>query len=120
MVSTRRKLRLLLKPLLLYTGLFSLLTVGGVYFTTHSGVYMLVLAGGGILLAALGGGAVGQTSVSHAERGSENWGEVADSNSGLWSPMKTDTSLRLTLLFYGFGVFLWSLVVLGTLRDTLV
>ncbi len=34
--------------------------------------------------------------------------------------METDTSLRLTLLFYGLGVFLWSLVVLGTLRDTLV
>lgn len=120
MVSTRRKLRPLWKPLLLYTGLLSLLTVGGVYFTTHSGLYMLVSAGGGLLLAALGGGAVGQTSVSQAERSGGDGFEVADSNSGLWSPMKTDTSLRLTLLFYGFGVFLWSLIVLGTLRDTLV
>jgi hypothetical protein len=29
------------------------------------------------------------------------------------------TSLRLVLLCYGTGVFLWSLAVLVTLRDTL-
>lgn len=119
MVPSPRKLKPLLKPLLLYTGLLGLLTVGGVYLTTHSGLYMTVLAGGGVLLVALGGGAGGHPSVSSAERGIESLGDEADSNM-IWSPMKTDTSPRLALAFYGFGVLLWSLVVLSTLRDTLV
>jgi hypothetical protein len=109
------------KPLVLYTGLLGLLTVGATYLATHSGLYMLVLAGGGLLLAVLGGGHAGRMSAGGAEHAGEKGGaHMTVENAGLWSPTNTDTSLRLTLLFYGSGVFLWSLVVLFTLRDTLV
>ncbi|RDZ47260.1 hypothetical protein C5B91_06255 [Haloferax sp. Atlit-10N] len=111
----------LLKPVLLYTGLLGLLTVGGVYFATHSGLYMLGLTGAGVLLVVLGGGAAGQMGPSNVEHAGEKGGtNRVVSNAGLWSPVETDTSLRLTLLFYGAGLFLWSLVVFGVLRDTLV
>ncbi|POG54977.1 hypothetical protein [Haloferax marisrubri] len=111
----------LLKPLFLYTGLLGLLTVGSVYFATHSGLYMLGLTGVGVLLVVLGGGAVGQMGPSNVEHAGEKGGtNRVVSNAGLWSTVETDTSLRLTHLFYGAGVSLWSLVVFGVLRDTLV
>ncbi|CQR49929.1 MULTISPECIES: hypothetical protein [Haloferax] len=109
------------RPTLLYTGLLGLLTVGAVYLATHSGMYMLALLGAGVLLVVLGGGAVGQMGPSNVEHAGEKGGtNRVVSNAGLWSPVETDTSLRLALLFYGAGVFLWSLVVFGVLRDTLV
>ncbi|NLV02462.1 hypothetical protein [Haloferax volcanii] len=111
----------LLKPLALYTGLLGLLTVGGVYLATHSGLYLLALTGAGVLLVVLGGGAVSQMGPSNVEHAGEKGGtNRVVSNAGLWSPVETDTSLRLALLCYGAGVFLWSLVVFGVLRDTLV
>ncbi|WP_458189037.1 hypothetical protein [Haladaptatus sp. NG-WS-4] len=106
------------KPFLLYTCLLGLLTVGATYLATHAGVFMLVLAGGGLLLVVLGGGTTGPLSASGAEHADEAMMGVEDT--GLWPHTYTDTSLRLILLFYGFGVFLWSLIVLVTLRDTLV
>ena len=57
------------------------------------------------------------SGVEHAEEA--GLGMMVE-DTGLWPHTYTDTSLRLVLLFYGFGVFLWSLIVLGTLRDTLV
>ncbi|MFC7129405.1 hypothetical protein [Haloferax chudinovii] len=111
----------LLKPVVRYTGLLGLLTVGTVYFATHSGMYMLALAGAGVLLVVLGGGAVGRMGPSNVEHAGEKGGtNRVVSNAGLWSPVETNTSLRLALLCYGAGVFLWSLVVFGVLRDTLV
>ncbi len=106
------------RPILLYACLAGLLTVGAVYLATHSGLSMLVLAGAGLLLVVLGGGTAGPTSASGAERGDGAGMFVEDT--GLWPHTDTDTSLSFILLFYGFGVFLWSLTVLGTLRDTLV
>ncbi|WP_410767370.1 hypothetical protein [Haloferax sp. DFSO60] len=84
---------------------------------------MLFLAGGGLLLAVLGGGTAGQMGTAQAEHAGETSGggrEAAASHSGLKSSLNTDTSLRLAFLFYGSGVLLWSLIVLGTLGDTLV
>lgn len=109
------------KPLFVYTGLFGLLTVGTIYFATHSGLYLLISAGIGLLFVVLGGGVAGKTGVTQTEHAGEEGGtELMVDSPGLWSPLDTDTSLRLTLLLYGFGVLLWSLIVLGTLRDTLV
>lgn len=113
-------LNTLWKPFLLYTGLLGLLTVGTIYLTTHSGFFMLILAGGGLLLVVLGGGTTGPMSASGAEQAEEVDAGMMIEDTGLWPHTYTDTSLRLTLLLYGFGLFLWSLIVLFTLRDTLV
>ncbi|WP_313693193.1 hypothetical protein [Halorarum halobium] len=39
---------------------------------------------------------------------------------GGWLGTETETQYSLPLLFYGFGVFLWSFIVLVTLYDVLV
>lgn len=106
------------KPFLLYTGLLGLLTVGTVYLATHSLLFILILTAGGLLIVVLNGGTTGRTSLGGAENSDR--GETEFDASGLVPQMETDTPLRLTLLFFGLGVFLWSLVVLITLRDTLV
>lgn len=110
-------------PILLFTCLLGGLTVGPVYLATYSGVAMLGLAGAGAVLAALGGGAAGAadgSGVTHGSAAKTEGGEPTEVEaSGLLPYTDIGTSLRLNLLFYGLGVFLWSLVVLFTLRDTL-
>jgi hypothetical protein len=110
-------LRALWKPVLLYTGLLGLLTVGTVYLATHSLLYMLVLTAGGLLIVVLNGGTAGRTSLGGAENADR--GEEEFEAAGLVPQLHTDVPTRLVLLLYGLGVFLWSIVVLGTLRDTL-
>jgi hypothetical protein len=107
------------KPVLLYSGILGVSTVGAVYLTTRSGVYILGVTGVGVLLVALGGGAAGRTGTSHEGQMSVDWAESDSSLSGLGSALTPGISLRLTLLFYGLGIVLWSLVVLATLRGTL-
>ncbi|MFD1514652.1 hypothetical protein [Halomarina rubra] len=109
-------LKPLLKPFLLFTCLLALLTVGAVYVATHSGLYMLVLVGCGVTLVALGSGAAGQTN--SGIRAEET--EMMADGGGFWPDAITAGSLRLSLLFYGLGVVLWSVVVLAALGDTLV
>lgn len=111
-------LTVLWKPVLLYTGLLGLLTVGTIYLTTHSGLFVLVLAAGGLLLVVLNGGTTGRTSLGGVEHSDEGGAEFE--GAGLIPQTSTDVPLRLTLLFYGLGVFLWSVVVLFTLTGTLV
>lgn len=106
------------KPFLLYTGLLGLLTVGTVYLATHSLLFILVLTAGGLLIVVFNGGTAGRTSLGGAENSDEGGTEF--DAAGLLPQTNSGIPLRLTLLFYGLGVFLWSLVVLITLRDTLV
>ena len=110
-------LRALRKPVLLYTGLLGLLTVGTVYLATHSLAFVLVLTAVGLLLAVLNGGAAGKTSLGGSET-TDDGGAEFDA-AGLLPQTSTGVSLRLTLLLYGLGVFLWSLAVLVVLGDTL-
>ncbi|WP_053948879.1 hypothetical protein [Halolamina sediminis] len=110
-------LRSLWKPVLLYTGLLGLLTVGTVYFATHSLAFILVLAAVGLLVAVLNGGTAGTTSLGGAENSDD--GEAEFDEAGLLPHPSTAVPLRLTLLLYGLGVFLWSLAVLIVLGDTL-
>lgn len=113
--------RHLWKSLLLYTCILGLLTVGAVYLATHSGFYTPVLTGSGLLLVVLGGGTAGKMGSTQTENaGGKGGTELMVSSPGLQSPLNTDTPVRLTFLFYGLGVFLWSPVILGTFRDTLV
>jgi hypothetical protein len=111
------------KPLLLYTGLLGLLTVGPVYLATYSGFAIVVLAGAGVVLAALGGGAAGAadgSGVEHGPSGRSKGGEPEGPEAtGLMPYTDVDTPFRVNLFFYGLGVLVWSLVVLSTLRDTL-
>jgi len=106
------------KPVLLYTGLLGLLTVGTVYLTTYSGLFILGLAAVGLLLAVLNGGTTSPTSLGGVENSDE--GATEFETTGLVLQSNTDVPLRLTLLLYGVGVFLWSIVVLFTLTGTLV
>lgn len=105
---------------MLYTGLLALLTVGAVYFATHSGMYMLVLAGMGVLLVVLGGGTAGPTSAAGADHAEDVGAGLTVDGSDLWPHSYANGSVRVLLVLYGFGVFVWSLVVLLALRDTLV
>ncbi len=54
------------------------------------------------------------------EHSGEDWIESGDSSLVPLSPRGTGTARHLVLLFYGLGVVLWSVVVLGTMSDTLV
>ena len=106
------------RPLLLYTGLFGLLTVGTVYLTTQSGLFVLLTTAAGLLLVVLGGGTAAAVSGSGTEPVEADG--VGMEATRLLSNGDANSSLRLVLLCYGAGVFLWGLVVLLTLRDTLV
>jgi len=108
--------RALLRPVLLYTVGLGLLTVAVTYVATYSALSMLGLAGAGVLLAAVGGGAAGSGS---AYAGEHTDGDRSLEVVPLWGGEHSVTSLRLVLAFYGAGVCLWSLVVLFALRDTL-
>lgn len=112
-------LKPLLRPVVLYTCLLGLLTVGTVYLVTHSGLVILVVAGAGLLLAVLGGGTASSVVNSSGTEPADGDGLGMEAT-GLSSDTSTERSLRLVLLFYGVGVLLWSLVVLLTLRETLV
>jgi hypothetical protein len=111
-------LKTLWKPFVLYTGLLGLLTVGAVYYATYSGVYMLGLAGAGVLLVALAGGRASTMSTGSLDNAEDPHQPESDTT-GIAAYTSTDTSIRINLLFYGAGVLLWSLVVLGTLYETL-
>ncbi|GAB7012189.1 hypothetical protein [Halolamina salina] len=110
-------LRALWKPVLLYTGVLALLTVGTVYLATRSLALILVLTAVGLLVAVLNGGTAGRTSLGGGENSDEGGAEFDEA--GLLPQTSTEVSLRLTLLLYGTGVFLWSLAVLIALGDTL-
>lgn len=111
------RLRALWKPVVLYTGLFALLTVGTIYVATHSGLFVLALAAGGLLLVVLNGGTAGRTSLGGAENSGEGGTEF--DAAGLLPQTGAGAPTRLILLCYGLGVFLWSALVLGTLTETL-
>jgi hypothetical protein len=110
--------RKLWKPVVLYTCIFGLLTVGAVYLGTRSGVAMIALVGFGVLLVAAAGGAASMTSTGALDHADDS--QLPLSETGVSSHISTDTSLRVDVLCYGVGVLLWSVVVLTTLRDTLV
>ena len=114
------RIQTLSKPFLLYTGLLGLLTVSLVYLITHSGFLMLGLAGLGLFLFVLGGATVGPMSASGVEHAEDAGAGLMVEDTGMWPHTYTQSSLRLILLFYGLGVFLWSLLVLLVLNETLV
>ncbi|WP_049979240.1 hypothetical protein [Halolamina rubra] len=102
------------KPVLLYTGVLGPLTVGTLHFATHSGLVVLFVGGGGgLVLVTLSVGTAGPTDGG----GFEN-DEGLDATGG-WLGTEPSTQRSLPLLFYGFGVLLWSFVVLVTLYDVL-
>jgi hypothetical protein len=92
-------------------GLLGLLTVGAIHFATRSGLVILFVAGGGLTLVVLSVGNTGPTDGGAFENA-----EGLDAQGG-WLHTDTDTPDSLPLLFYGFGVFLWSVVVLITVYD---
>lgn len=94
------------------------LTVGLAYVLTHSGVLMLGLAGVGLLLVALGGGTAGRVPASGAASAETRGLSSMVEDMGIWSA-SSDVPVRTQLVFYGAGLVLWSLIVLGTFRSSL-
>jgi hypothetical protein len=101
------------KPVLLYTALLGLLTVGAVHLATRSGLLVLFVAGGGLVLVILSVGSAGPTDGGAFENA-----EGLDAQGG-WTQTDTDAPVSLPLLCYGFGVFLWSSILLVTFYDIL-
>ena len=108
-----------LKPLALNTGVFPLLTVGLAYGLTHSGALILGLAGFGVFCIALGGGTAGQVSAAGAGFAENTGLGMMVEDMGIWPGSSSDISTRARLLFYGVGLVLWSLVVLGLFSSSL-
>ncbi|WP_158055769.1 hypothetical protein [Halorussus halophilus] len=102
----------LAKPLALYTGLFGAATVALAYVATHSGLLMLVLAGLGVLLVALGGAQAGAVSGAAIEQSGLSGETELGENIGLMPGPSSDTPVRALMLLYGLGLFVWSLVAL--------
>lgn len=94
--------------LAMYAVLPGLVVVSAVYFLTHSGFYMLVVAGVGLLLAAggAGGGAVG-AGATDTPSAPEISGLMVERPSG------GGYKLRELLLLLGSGLLGWALVVLA-------
>ena len=105
------------KPFLLYTGLLGPLTIAAIYLATNSLLSLLVATAVGLLIAVLNGGAAGGSSLGGAERSDEGGMEVEAT--GMLPHTNGGVPFRLTLLFYGLGLFLWGALVLFTLHDRL-
>ncbi|ELZ82086.1 hypothetical protein [Haloferax larsenii] len=111
--------RAIAMAVLVFTIIAGLATVGTIYYTTHSGLYLVFAAIAGLLLLALGGGQAGRTNVTeggvHEEGGIETEANVdihAASAAGR-------LSIRLVLICYGIGIFLWSVIILQYFRSGL-
>lgn len=103
-----------LKAVFLYTVLFGSLTVGGVYLSTRSGAYVLVLAAVGLTLVTFIGGTGDVFSSSAAAHTPHVGGVPGDEESGHgWDPSGSVTGSRSeALLLYGIGLVVWSVLVL--------
>lgn len=109
----------LLKPLATDTGVFGAVTVGLVYGLTHSGALILGLAGLGVLCIALGGGTAGQVPSGGAGYAEDSGLGMMVEDMGIWPGSSSDIPVRVRLLFYGLGLLLWSLTVLGLFSSRL-
>lgn len=101
-------------PLVRYSILGALVTITAAYLVVGTGLPLLVLAGTGVLLVALGAGEAGGTPAS-GFAGAESRGEEGLSEGMELMPGSADHSLRGKLLFYGVGLVVWDLVGLAVL-----
>ncbi|QCQ75520.1 hypothetical protein E6P09_09695 [Haloferax mediterranei ATCC 33500] len=111
--------RVVAVTVLIYTILAGIITVGAIYLTTHSGLYLVLTAIIGVVLVALGGGQAGRTNVtSEGVQEKEAIGRGVVGNIHLPSTSGTD-STRIILICYGLGLFLWSVIILQFFRSGL-
>ncbi|WP_435333621.1 hypothetical protein [Haloarchaeobius sp. TZWWS8] len=104
--------RALAQGVAIYTVVAGAITVGAVYFLTHSGLYTVALTGIGVVLAVFGG-ASGGTVVAGGLGGTEE----AGSSEMMSKDMKVGPTTGkfdngVLMILYGFGLILWSVVVL--------
>ena len=105
----------LLAPVVRYTFLSALVTVGVAYLVFSSGLTLLLLAGAGVMLVVLGAGEAGAAPAS-------GFGQAEDMDmGGLTEGMEmlpgssSDYSLRAKFLFCGLGLLVWTFVGLAVL-----
>ncbi|WP_084186449.1 hypothetical protein [Haladaptatus litoreus] len=108
----------LARATIFYTGIAGALTVGCLYLVAHSGLYMLIAMGAGILLVVLGGAASGPVSAS-AVGEAEGAGLSGVTEGMQLQPSMENFNTRAVLIFYGVGLILWSIVVLTVFRSGL-
>ncbi len=112
-------IRPIARGLAFYTVIAGALTVGCVYFLTHSGLFTVVTTVVGLLLAILGGAAGGTVSGSIVEGADEAAMSGAMAENMQLRPSPGDFGTRVVLIFYGLGLSLWSVVVLTFFRSGL-
>ncbi|WP_435179049.1 hypothetical protein [Halorussus sp. AFM4] len=102
-------------PLLRYTLLGAVLTVGAAYLAFSSGLTLLLLAGAGVLLVVLGAGEAGAAPAAGVEAAED--ADVGTTAEGmqLVPGSGSNYSLRAKLLFYGLGLVVWPLAGLAVL-----
>jgi len=115
------EIRLIAQGLVLYTIVAGAITVGCVYLLTHSGLYTLVAAGIGLFLVVLGGtaGATGGPVSASVVGEAESAGMSGLTENMQLSPSLGDAGSHAILVFYGLGLFLWSVIVLTVFRSGL-
>ncbi|MFC6726210.1 hypothetical protein ACFQE1_17945 [Halobium palmae] len=105
-----------------YTVLAGAVTVAGVYFLTHSGLYVIGTGGVGVLLVVLGGAqGVGGTFATGAEVETDVETDAGDVPIGSsWvRGAAGGLGLRVALLCYGLGLFLWAAVAVSLFGSSL-
>jgi hypothetical protein len=113
-------LRAVLAAVAVYTGLAGAATVAGVYYSTHSGLFILVTGAVGLLLVVLG---AADSSAVPTTNPAVGMGEVSTEEMGLQdlpvSPTLGTQNTYLVLVAYGVGLFLWSGVAVAFFRSGL-
>jgi len=117
----------LVAPVVRYTLLAALVTVGAAYLAFSSGLTLLLLAGAGVILVVLGAAEAGPAPASGVE-GAES-GDMGSLDSGGMGAVEEGMqlvpgvgpdpgahySLRAKLLFYGLGLVGWAITGLAVL-----
>ncbi|WP_115862367.1 hypothetical protein [Halorussus litoreus] len=104
----------LVDPLVRYSLLAAIVTITAAYLLVGSGLPLLLLAGAGLLLIALGAGEAGAAPAS-GFADAENGGEEGLTEGMEMVPGSGNHSLRAKLLFYGIGLVVWDVVGLAML-----
>ncbi|WP_276300656.1 hypothetical protein [Halorussus lipolyticus] len=117
----------LVAPVVRYTVVAALVTVGAAYLAFSSGLTLLLLSGAGVILVVLGAaeaGAAPAAGVGAAESGdvgsidSGGMGAVEEGMElvpGVGSGSGSNYSLRAKLLFYGLGLLVWGIAGMAIL-----